>query len=131
MNIELDKKLCSTYPEIFRDRFADKQTTAMCWGFECGPGWYKLIDGLCRDIMQVCRETGCEPPVATQVKEKYGTLRFYVQSATDEVYKLIDLAEELSSTYCEECGLPGKIRKGGWIRTLCDHHAIDYNYEDQ
>lgn len=130
MNTELDNKLCQDYPEIFRDRFADMRSTAMCWGFECGPGWYNLIDGLCRDIMQVCKETGQTPPVASQVKEKYGTLRFYVNGATDQVYRLIDIAEELSSTICEECGQPGRVRSGGWIRTLCDHHAKQYNYDE-
>jgi hypothetical protein len=28
----------------------------------------------------------------------------------------------LSYTICEECGAPGKLRGGGWMRTLCDKH---------
>jgi len=26
------------------------KTTAMCWGFECGDGWYNIIDVLCSRI---------------------------------------------------------------------------------
>lgn len=50
MNNELDKKLCEKYPKIFKDRYADMRTTAMCWGFECGDGWYNIIDRLCSNI---------------------------------------------------------------------------------
>ena len=50
MREELDKKLCEKYPKIFRDRFGDMRTTAMCWGFECGDGWYNILDSLCECI---------------------------------------------------------------------------------
>ena len=59
-------------------------------------------------------------PKASQVKEKYGTLRFYMTTSTDEMDKLIDEAEAASATICEDCGAPGETRGGGWIRTLCD-----------
>lgn len=51
MSPELDKQLCENYPEIFCDRHADMSRTAMCWGFECGDGWYALIDTLCSRLM--------------------------------------------------------------------------------
>jgi hypothetical protein len=44
----LDERLCTTYPELFRDRHKPMTETAMCWGFACGDGWYPLIDRLCR-----------------------------------------------------------------------------------
>ena len=50
MNQELDNKLCEKYPKIFKDRYADMRTTAMCWGFECGDGWYNILDRLCSNI---------------------------------------------------------------------------------
>lgn len=65
--------------------------------------------------------------VAVQVKEKYGGLRFYIQTEGklprdyyDQVNGAIEMAEALSYNVCEECGNPGKTRGGGWIRTLCD-----------
>lgn len=50
MNDKLDKQLCEKYPKIFKDRYADMRTTAMCWGFECGDGWYNIVDKLCANI---------------------------------------------------------------------------------
>lgn len=50
MSPELDKKLCDKYPKIFKNRHASMQTTAMCWGFECGDGWYNIINKLCSNI---------------------------------------------------------------------------------
>jgi len=50
MTPELDKQLCEKYPKIFKNRYADMRTTAMCWGFECGSGWFNIIDKLCSNI---------------------------------------------------------------------------------
>lgn len=64
--------------------------------------------------------TNCYTGLAVQqVKEKFGTLRYYC-NGSDNVDRLINLAEILSAMTCENCGKYGKIRQGGWIRTLCD-----------
>jgi hypothetical protein len=73
-------------------------------------------------------ETPC--PVAVQVKEKFGTLRFYVNAATDKHYDYIDFAELMSGRTCEVCGAPGQTYPIGWHQTLCDQHADD-NYGEQ
>jgi hypothetical protein len=62
-------------------------------------------------------------PVAVQVKEKFGGLRFYVNGAIDEHYNYISFAESMSYRTCEECGAPGKRYTDGWHRVLCDVHA--------
>jgi hypothetical protein len=51
MHPDLDRTLCAKYPELFRDRDAPMTHTAMCWGFECGNGWYALIDTLCEHLL--------------------------------------------------------------------------------
>lgn len=60
-------------------------------------------------------------PVAIQVKEKFGTLRFYVNNATDEQFEAISFAESLSSRICEMCGAmkDAQTYREGWHRTLC------------
>lgn len=124
MTNTLDQKLCKKYPEIFKDRHGDMKQTAMCWGFDHNDGWYKIIDELCANIMKVCGDT---VPVATQVKEKYGTLRFYIDSGNEAVFDAIAKAEDKSSRTCEICGESGKLRsKGHWVKTLCEKDAIDY-----
>ena len=47
MKQELDELLCAKYPLIFKDRNAPMTQTAMCWGFDCGDGWFTIIDTLC------------------------------------------------------------------------------------
>lgn len=61
-------------------------------------------------------------PIISDIKEKYGGLRFYVRGATEEVENYIDFAEALSMKTCEECGAPGEPRSDGWTKTLCDRH---------
>ena len=64
--------------------------------------------------------------VVIQVKEKFGTLRFYYDGGDDHIHGLVRMAEAMSSVTCETCGVPGKQRSGGWIRTLCDFHEEEY-----
>ena len=161
MRRELDETLCARYPLIFKDRHENMQVTAMCWGLECGDGWYNIIDTLCGLLTSDYRhaksryesikdkvdqpqwegskkiitqeqideakakldEETLKVPVAVQVKEKFGGLRFYVQAATDKHYQYISFAESMSYRTCEECGAPGKTYTDGWHTTLCDIHA--------
>ena len=168
MKRELDEALCARYPLIFRDRNANMQHTAMCWGFDCGDGWYNIIDVLCGklcsewlgaksryefikdkvgqkmyggsgDIItqgeidlrkQIMDEEASKVPVAVQVKEKFGGLRFYVQAATNKHYDFISFAESMSYRTCEMCGAPGKTYTDGWHTTLCDIHAAMVGKEE-
>ena len=45
----------------------------------------------------------------TQVKEKFGGLRFYVDCNDDYIDGLISLAEGMSYNTCSECGETGEI----------------------
>ena len=84
--------------------------------FEVGPGWYELIKDLIQDLI----ELGWDKQVC-QVKEKFGGLRFYINTGSDEIYKRITEAEKQSYETCEETGLPGELRTDiGWHTTLCD-----------
>lgn len=93
---ELDEALCARYPLIFAERYGDPAATAMCWGFEVDDGWFTLIDVLCRELQRETDERGAPQVVATQVKQKAGTLRFHVASASDRQQAMIELAQALS-----------------------------------
>ena len=134
MRKELDEELCKKYPEIFRDRHGDMRTTAMCWGFECGDGWYNIIDAACAQIENRAynnrlNNVKFHTVVATQVKEKYGTLRFYYTGGDEYVDGVVAMAEAMSAVTCETCGAPGELRQGGWLKTLCDEHAKEQGYD--
>lgn len=131
MSPELDNKLVMRYPEIFKNRYGDMRTTAMCWGFDCGDGWYNLLDTACGLIQHHInwRNKGAAPEdqitqlVAEQVKEKFGGLRFYTMGGDEYTSGIVALAEALSARTCEQCGSPGKLRGRGWIYTACDEHT--------
>lgn len=47
MDLKLQNKLFEKYPKIFKQRDLSPQETCMCWGINCGDGWYDIIDRLC------------------------------------------------------------------------------------
>ena len=101
------KEILAKYPKTF------KNGGHLGVGF----GWMSIIDDLCSEIEKSeCVDNIC----IEQVKEKFGTLRFYVSNASNEIHELINKAENLSAKTCEDCGAPGEIKSGSWIRTLCD-----------
>lgn len=64
--------------------------------------------------------------VVDQVKEKFGGLRFYYHGGDDVVDGMVRMAESWAAQTCEQCGDPGTMRHGGWVRTLCDKHEAEY-----
>jgi len=127
MKQELDNQLCEKYPKIFANRHKPMTETCMCWGFECGDGWYNIIDRLCSLIQSHIDWTEKQGHpvshvVADQVKEKCGSLRFYYSGGDQYISGLVAMAEAMTEVTCEVCGVPGVSRGGGWIRTLCDEH---------
>jgi hypothetical protein len=128
MKQELDELLCKKYPKMFVNRHADMTTTAMCWGFECGDGWFNIIDQLCANIQSHIdwknKEKEVVPQVVVvQVKEKFGGLRFYYDGGDDYIHGLAMMAESMSEVTCETCGNPGKRQGGGWVYTACEEHT--------
>jgi len=129
MRDDLDIALVRDFPNLYRMRNASMQETCMCWGFECCDGWEPLIRKLSEklekmilEVPEADRGSFC----AAQVKQKFGTLRFYMDSETDEMSKAIQEAEEESATICEVCGKPGESRnRGSWLYTSCQQHKME------
>ena len=183
MKPELDKQLCEKYPKIFKNRNASQIESCMHWGLEIGEGWYDIIDVLCQaatytytTAIMVDEADGkrlniapysyanettyhfyIKPPqlVADQVKEKFGTLRFYHHLEYDTVLLelektnkypelkeimnrynayfdgIVHFAETLSERTCEVTGLKGEMHVtggggSGWYKTLnCEYAKND------
>ncbi len=123
MKKELDDLLCTRYPLIFANRNRPKTESCMGFGFTCGDGWFTLIDTLCERLQFHTDRNGAPQIIAMQVKEKWGALAFYVASATDEQFGMIDMAEALSTHICEVCGHPGRVLVHGAVMTRCPDHA--------
>lgn len=129
MSPELDKKLVEDFPLLFRNRHGDPRTTAMCWGFECGDGWEPLIREVASKLEPMIASLATDENLeqgsfcASQVKEKFGTLRFYLSSGTDEMYSLVNEAENKSAEVCELCGNVGTVMGTYWLVCRCENCA--------
>jgi hypothetical protein len=115
----------ATYPLIF------SQEKNFYW--DIGDGWFQLMDELCRDITVTCITRKITIPTCVQVKEKFGTFRFYLGASDGgidgteqdrrDIHTLISRASRISAVTCEEYGATGELRTGGWVQTRCDEHA--------
>jgi hypothetical protein len=136
MTPEKQQILFDRYPTLFA--YARKESQhSIALGITCNDGWFDLIDTLCATLDRLVvdrtqrRAQAGLPEEANnirvvQIKEKFGSLRFYVAgvpASGDEpnaVYTAIWLAETLSSRICESCGAPAKLDgEHGWWRTEC------------
>ena len=123
MNQELEERLCSSFPLLYRGKDEPPTQNLMCFGFECGDGWFNLIYELSSKLENIIKnmdQTDEYLPRAVQVKQKYAGLRFYISGYTDEMESLIAEACRKSYTICEDCGEPGtEYQVHGWYTTLC------------
>lgn len=87
-----------------------------------GEGWGELVER-CWDLTQ--KHNGA----VVQVKEKFGTLRFYTFGGDGGLLDEIWAIEAESAKVCERCGDSGRLRlkqdypedaPSGWLLTLCD-----------
>jgi hypothetical protein len=149
MKTELQEKLFNDFPQLYRDRFKPDTQSRMCDGFYCcGDGWFDLIYKLSSKIDEFCKKhnlTGNNYICAWQVKQKYGSLRFYTgnyygnnytdlversKEQNEELHKLIRDAENESSITCEVCGKSGKAYNSrGWISVSCEDHISKESFE--
>lgn len=124
MKKELDEALCRDFPTVFKNRYASMQETCMCWGFECGDGWEPIIREAAAKIEAINAELlPAQHCVASQIKQKFGTLRFYLHSGTNAAWDIVEEAERKSETTCETCGKPGTLQGQGWVYTACEEHT--------
>lgn len=116
MKKELQQQFYARWPSWFSGRNEPITQNLMPFGFEHGDGWFDLEWRLCEALEQVV-------PVdykLFQIKEKFGTLRWYDNGNTDEGDALISQAEKESALTCELCGLPGILRGKNGLTTQCD-----------
>ena len=115
-------KMETTYPKMFAGKYG---------GFAVGAGWWPIIETLCANIQshidwRVKQGQEIAQVEVSQIKEKFGGLRFYYSGGDDEISGMVRMAEAWADIACEECGGIGKRRDGGWIRTLCDKHEEEH-----
>lgn len=108
------------------------QNNLMSFGWECDKGWYPIIQELIDRLNNLKSSSRLEDIYVLQIKEKFGTLRFYVSGGNDDSDSLITYYEGLSEHVCEKCGefYTSRLRvKNHWYKTLCDKCAKELGYE--
>ena len=120
--------------------------------FACGDGWYNILDcllfGISWELEQFHynkldtfvpyeKRVPVNPPEysfrITQVKEKFGDLRFYYSSeiVDPKILGMIRMAEMMSARTCEITGNPGKLMiKNGFLKTVSAEKAIELGYKE-
>ena len=126
MKKELEKEIFGKYPNLYVDKDVSMQYSLVCFGFEFGDGWYNLVDELSSEleklIIKFKEEFPGEEgfPKAFQMKEKFGSLSFYMMGSTGEMHNVIHEYEKKSCTTCEYCGGKGEIVGERWLKCLCE-----------
>ena len=142
MKTELEQQLVEKYPKIFQINESRRLEPFPMFGIECGDGWYDLLDRLCgliqnhidwrnkqRDMFLKNNPNNVEIPeeilqvTVSQIKEKFGTLRFYYDGGDEYIHGLVSMADAMSGAICEVCGERGQFRGRGWYYTACDTHT--------
>ena len=98
------------------------------WGrwISCGPGWYPILARIEERLSEL------DPDYeVNQIKEKFGTLRFYWEGDIPNGDVIVDEAEAESARTRELCGSVGHLRtRAGWLKTLCDTCSRSEGFDD-
>lgn len=103
--------------------FGDQASPMMTSANNIGEGWHPLIRELEEKLNAIDPEFTLQ-----QIKEKFGGLRYYAHSHTDDptFRAAINEAEVQSERTCEVCGEPGQIKATHhWLKCLCETHRAE------
>lgn len=136
MNDSLTRALYEEFPEPYSGRFKASEESSICWGFECGDGWYALLRSLSRELTNYGSSNPQFRVEATQVKAKFGSLRFHLRESTPTTGEFIDRAREVAGRTCELTGASGSLcvkrptaHRGARYMVLCEEKAAELGYE--
>ena len=134
------KELKERYPFLIpRNRWSDDVCGRIDgWSEEEHDNWCELDDmprgwrmafgeQMCEEIYQALmndpRPNALEDYRIIQIKEKFGSLRFYDSHGNREIDRIIEKYEDISAKTCIRCGKPATKISTGWISPYCDDCA--------
>ena len=125
-DVETNKKLCDEFPfliphNVWTDEVPKDYNYEYTWIDSAPSGWKNLIIECCKEIKPILEQHDwLDKYRITQIKEKWGGLRWYDFGAPSEVHNIIYKYELLSEKVCCVCGEPSTKLSTGWILPFCD-----------
>lgn len=147
MDEKLEQQIYAVDPVFFRENDLSCQQTCMCWGMECGDGWFEPLLKMARQVRVINERLAplnrCI--IAKQIKSKWANLRVYwdvecldllnanpLSQEEDEIVEtcfqmmdsVVNNAELECENTCELCGAKGSFLEplltcGSWITHKC------------
>ena len=124
------KELIDKHPKIFQDY--EGNPGRINW-LDLPDGWVTHVDHLCSAIQSYIDSTvyykdgvevRCPQVTCTQIKEKFGELRFYYIGGNDVIEGMVEMTAYLCSITCQKCGSMKQANKQviyGWISIICEN----------
>lgn len=94
--------------------------------------WVDIVDQLCSAMQSYTddvttfekgKRSHPQQTICTQIKEKYGGLRFYTTGGTKETEGMIYMAEDMCDKVCQACGSTNDVQPPknprAWVVRLC------------
>jgi hypothetical protein len=135
MNDILTQALYDEFPGLYAGRAKPAADSSMCWGIQCGDGWFALLRELSMQLTEYARAHADYRLEAVEVKGKAGDLRFELAFGTEWTNTCIAAASSRARETCELTGKPGALCRPAWIphhgweyRVLCDEKAREVRY---
>lgn len=120
---DFEKRMYQKYPKMLNGLTKTMRESCLVFGFECGQGWYSLLEKFFEDVDCCVKDNTIKEFVFSQIKEKFGQLRIYYHGYDEKLDKLILEIEKKSGEICEVCGEKGELKsENGWLTTLCNEH---------
>ena len=132
---EENKALIERYPFLLpRNRWTDEVVKDFDYSYteldDMPDGWRIAFgEQMCEDIREELLRIGhLDKYRITQIKEKYGYLRWYDRGHTEKMSKeIFPKYVRLSQRTCIQCGKPATQITTGWICPWCDECASELN----
>ncbi len=134
--MEKINNLTKIYPQCFTADFVEFELN------RCGDGWYPLVFDFVRKLAShntYIRNKAKKEWLSVNpdkpfymdwiqiscIKEKFGSLRIYVNNSDSFISGLVVMAETMSNHFCEDCGTNQHlVICKPWIRNLCEPCAV-------
>jgi Icc-related predicted phosphoesterase len=98
------RKIMLCTPQLIGQSPWDLEQNPIRFGFECGPGWFPLIEKTLIKLVRIARDDGLDRLRVRQVKEKFGGLRIYLSGGNDRADAAVAAAQLQSLKICDLCG---------------------------